>query len=302
VSLLPASGDGHCELQGAREACIDVIRIGIGGWTFAPWRGTFYPPGLAHGHELGYASRRLTSIEINGTFYRTQKPESFRRWAAEVPEDFVFAVKGPRYATTRPSLADAGPAVERFLASGVLELGDKLGPILWQLPPAKHFDSSELEAFLALLPRTASGRPLRHALEVRHRSFCVPSLVELLCRFATPLVFADADAYPSIADVAGDFVYARLQRASAAEPTGYSAAALDLWADRLRTWASGGEPEGLPRLAPPQTVPPGLRDCFVYFIDGAKERAPAAAVALIERLALTSALHAPISPRARGPG
>lgn len=261
-----------------------MIRVGIGGWTFAAWRGTFYPAGLPHGRELSYASRHLTSIEINGTFYRTQKPESFRRWAAEAPEDFVFTVKGPRYATTRPNLADAGPAIERFLTSGVLELGDKLGPILWQLPPTKHFDSAEIEAFLGLLPKIASGRALRHVLEVRHRSFCAPSLVELLRGLATPVVFTDADAYPSIADVTGDFVYARLQRASEQEPTGYGAADLDLWAERIGAWAGGDEPDGLPRLAPPRAASAGSRDCFVYFIDGAKVRAPAAAMALIERL------------------
>jgi uncharacterized protein YecE (DUF72 family) len=261
-----------------------VIRVGIGGWTYEPWRGVFYPPGLPHARELHYASRRLTSIEINGTFYRTQKPDSFRRWAAETPDDFVFSVKAPRYATYRPRLAEAGPAIERFFASGVSELGDKLGPVLWQLPPNKRFDEADLAAFLELLPRRLNGRPIRHAVEPRHRSFVEPRFVALLRRAGIAVVFGDSDVHPSIADLTGDFVYARLQRATEREPSGYSSADLDRWAARLRIWAAGDEPDDLPRILPPMTAARTPRPCFVHMIDGDKVRAPAAAMALLDRL------------------
>jgi uncharacterized protein YecE (DUF72 family) len=289
-------------MAGGGVASGAMIRVGIGGWTYEPWRGVFYPPDLPQARELSYASRRLGTIEINGTFYRTQKPESFRRWAAESPDRFVYSLKAPRYATNRPRLAEAGPSIERFFASGVTELGDKFGPVLWQLPPNKRFDADDLAAFLGLLPRTVDGRSVRHALEVRHESFRSPQLVDLLRSHRVALVFTDSPKFPSIPDLTADFVYARLQRAEEMEPDGYPPAELDRWAARLRCWASGSEPDDLPQLLPATALSADHRDCFVYMIDGAKVRAPAAAMALIERVALTRAsLRAPPPPE-RGLG
>jgi uncharacterized protein YecE (DUF72 family) len=260
-----------------------MIKVGVGGWTFAPWCGTFYPKGLPHARELEHASRHLTAIEINGTFYRTQSPESFRKWAAETPDGFVFSVKGHRFVTNRKRLAEAGPAVESFLGSGVLELGDKLGPLLWQLAPTKRFEPEDIDAFLKLLPKERGGRPLRHALEVRHETFLTPDLVEVLRRHAVPAVFAESDDYPAIPDPVGDFVYARLQRSREAEPEGYPPAELDLWAERARQWERGEMPAALPSLSAerPETRP---RDVFVFFIAGDKVKNPLAAQALLRRL------------------
>lgn len=260
-----------------------MIRVGIGGWTYEPWRGVFYPPGLAHARELAHASRHLTTIEINGTFYGTQKPESFRRWAEETPDDFVFSLKAPRFATNRRVLAEAGSSIERFFASGVSELKAKLGPILWQMSPTKRFDEDDFAAFLALLPRRADGQTLRHAVEVRHETFLVPAFVELARKFSVAIVFADSDKYPAIADVTADFVYARLQRTAEEIPTGYAPSALDQWAARARTWADGREPDDLARIAAASHARK-KRDVFFYMISGAKVRAPAAAMALITRL------------------
>ena len=188
------------------------IFIGIGGWTFEPWRGVFYPEKLTQAKELSYAASKLTSIEINGTYYGSQKPESFRKWAREVPDGFVFSLKGPRFATNRRVLAEAGNSVKRFYDSGVLELGDRLGPVLWQFAPTKKFDEADFGKFLELLPRKLEGRTLRHVVEVRHDSFCVPEFIALLRKFETPVVFAEHGKYPAIADVVSDFVYARLQK------------------------------------------------------------------------------------------
>ena len=260
-----------------------TIRVGIGGWTFAPWRGVFYPEKLTQAKELSYAASKLTSIEINGTFYGSQKPESFRKWASEVPDDFVFSLKGPRFATNRRVLAEAGESVQRFYDSGVLELGDKLGPVLWQFAPTKKFDPGDFGAFLDLLPRQIDGRRLRHVVEVRHDSFCVPEFIALLRRLNTPVVFSEHATYPAIADVTGDFVYARLQKGDDSIETCYKPKALDAWAKRLETWAAGGEPTDLPRItdAAPNKQP---RDVFAYVIHEAKVRAPAGAMALIERV------------------
>lgn len=261
------------------------IFIGIGGWTFAPWRGTFYPPGLAQAKELAYASSKLTSIEINGTFYRSQTPATYRKWAGQTPPGFVFSLKGPRAAVNRRILAEARDSIERFYDSGVLELGDRLGPVLWQFAPTKKYEEADFAAFLESLPRAREGRPLRHAVEVRHASFRVPGFLALLRRFAIPVVFAEHATYPAIADVTGDFVYARLQKGEDRVATGYPPQALDAWAARLRAWAHGGTPDDLPHLEAANISPTRPRDVFAYVIHEGKTRAPAAAMALIERLA-----------------
>jgi uncharacterized protein YecE (DUF72 family) len=261
-----------------------MIRVGIGGWTFEPWRGgAFYPKGLPQARELEYAGQRLTTIEVNGTYYGSQKPESFRRWAAETPDDFVFALKGPRFATNRRVLAEAGESIDRFMRSGVTELKHKLGPILWQFAPTKKFDADDFAAFLALLPHEREGLRVRHAVEVRHESFITPDFVTLARDAKVAIVFADSDKYPAIPDVTADFAYARLQRADEKVATGYSAKALDQWAERARAWATGGAPADLACVAgkPPAAK---AREVFVYMINGAKVRAPAAAMALIERV------------------
>jgi uncharacterized protein YecE (DUF72 family) len=261
-----------------------MIRVGIGGWTFAPWCGPFYPAGLPHARELAYACGKVTAIEVNGTFYRTQTPASFRKWAEEAPDDFVFALKGHRSVTNRSRLAEAGPAITRFVESGIGELGDKLGPINWQLAPTKKFDPDDLAAFLALLPREVEGRSLRHAIEVRHPSFLTPEFVALVRAHGVAIVFAEAEAYPAIGDPTADFVYARLQRARETEPNGYADAELDLWAEHAKTWRRGGTPDGLPLLQPEPVGHSQPRDVFMFFISGDKVRNPAAAMALIERL------------------
>ena len=259
------------------------IYIGVGGWTFAPWRGVFYPEKLTQAKELEYAASKLTSIEINGTYYGSQKPESFRKWAREVPGGFVFSVKGPRFATNRRVLAEAGDSIKRFYDSGVLELGDRLGPVLWQFAPTKKFDEADFGKFLELLPRKLDGRELRHVVEVRNDSFRVPAFIALLRKFATPVVFAEHGTYPAIADVTGEFVYARLQKGNDDIKTCYPPKQLDAWAKRLQVWAAGGEPEDLPRVDP--TKPKNIqRDVFAYVIHEGKVRAPSGAMELIERV------------------
>jgi uncharacterized protein YecE (DUF72 family) len=273
------------------------IRVGIGGWTFEPWRGTFYPKGLPHAQELAYASQHLTSIEVNGTFYRTQTPATFRKWASEVQAGFVFAIKGPRFATNRRVLAGAGDSIKRFLDSGVTELGDHLGPLLWQFAPTKKFDPADFGAFLALLPDKFDGRALRHVIEVRHDSFCTPEFIALLRKLAMGIVYTDHVKYPNIADVTADFVYARLQRGKDIVPTAYSPKELDAWTSRLLLWAQGTAPDDLSCVGPAPkpasksaTKPKGAprdvvaRDVFAYVIHEGKVRAPAGAIELIKRL------------------
>jgi len=259
------------------------IRVGIGGWTYEPWRNNFYPERWPQGRELEYASRQVTSIEVNGTYYSTQKPASFAKWRDETPDDFVFSLKASRYATNRKLLAEAGESIERFVGSGIAELGIKLGPILWQFMPTKRFEPEDFEAFLALLPQRVDGLALRHVLDVRHDSFKAPEFLTLARKYKASTVFTDSDDYPSFADLTGDFVYARLMRADAKLKTGYGPKALDAWAQRAATWAQGGEPDDLPRVDE-HGAPAKPRDVFVYFINGAKERAPAAAMALVGRL------------------
>ena len=271
--------------DGDMTALSAQIRVGVGGWNYQPWRGVFYPKGLAQAQELAYAASCLTSIEINSTFYGSQKPASFRKWAAAVPEGFMFSVKGPRFATNRRVLAEAGDFIKRFLDSGVLELGERLGPLLWQFAPTKKFDAADFGKFLELMPATAAGTRLRHVVEVRHDSFRTPEFIALLRKFATPVVFTDHARYPNIADITGDFVYARLQKGQDTIPTAYPAKELDAWAGRLRLWAQGKVPEDLPyvdAVPAPRKIAP--RDVFAYVIHEGKIRAPGAAMALIERL------------------
>lgn len=259
------------------------IRVGIGGWIYAPWRGTFYPEGLAQRLELDYASHHLSSLEINSTYYGSQRPESFTRWHDETPDDFVFSVKGPRFAMNRRVLAEAGASIERFLASGLLNLRNKLGPINWQLMPAKRFDPEDYARFLELLPAEVDGQPLRHALEVRHESFCTPEFVSLARRHGAAIVVSGDSDYPQIADVSAPFVYARIMGTTGGEPLGYAPGDLDRWAARALTWAQGGSPGDLATFDAPLAAGAG-RDVYLYVISGYKERNPAAAMALIERL------------------
>jgi len=261
-----------------------AIRVGVGGWVFEPWRGTFYPEGLSQKDELKHMSRQVTAIEINATYYGSQKPATFAKWRNETPDGFVFSVKGNRFCTNRRELAGAGESIQRFFAQGVTELGPKLGPVLWQMPNSKKFDEADFAAFLDLLPATADGLPLRHTVEVRHDSFRSPAFIALLRKHKVPVVFADHATYPGIWDVAGDFVYARLQTGSDDIDTAYPPAALDQWAGRFETWAGGGSPAELELIDSAHKAEPKPRDVFAFVIHEGKLRAPQAAEALIKRL------------------
>jgi uncharacterized protein YecE (DUF72 family) len=259
-----------------------TIRIGIGGWTYEPWRGSFYPEGLAQKRELEFASRQVTSIEINGTYYGSQKPESFAKWHDETPADFVFSLKAPRFATNRRVLAEAGPSIERFLASGLLALKAKLGPINWQFMATKRFDPVDFEAFLRLLPASHEGHALRHAIEVRHDSFRTPEFIDMLrAHGMAPVISADGP-YPQIADPTAPFVYARIMGTTEAEPRGYTPARLDEWAGRAAALAEGRVPEGLRCVG--SGAPETPRDVYLYVIAGHKAHNPQAATALIDKL------------------
>jgi uncharacterized protein YecE (DUF72 family) len=263
---MPVNAARIAVINGGRKTLMKgKIYVGIGGWTFEPWRSTFYPDRLPRKRELEFASRQLTSIEINGTYYSSFKPESWTRWRGETPQGFVFSVKASRFCTSRKELAGAGESVARFAAQGIAELGDRLGPVNWQFMSTKTFDPGDMEAFLKLLPREIGGLPLRHALEVRHESFRNHRFYALARAYNVAIVFADSDEYPAIDEGVGGFTYARLMRTRDDIETGYSAADLDRWAARAREWADHG-------------------DVFLYFISGAKHRAPFAAKALIERL------------------
>ena len=244
------------------------IRVGIGGWTFEPWRNNFYPAGLPHSQELHYASRKLSAIEVNGTFYSTFKPATFAKWRDEAPDGFVFALKAHRFSTHRKQLSTAGEAVQRFVASGIAELGDKLGPIVWQLMPSTRFDAQEVGAFLALLPREVGGRHLRHVLEPRHDSFACEEYLDLARCHGCATVHTDSDKFPAIADPDTPLAYLRLMRSEAERDTGYPPALLDQWAAGARAWVQRS----------------AEREVFAFFINGAKERAPHAAMEMIRRV------------------
>jgi uncharacterized protein YecE (DUF72 family) len=259
------------------------IHVGIGGWVFEPWRGTFYPDGLPQKRELEHAGSKLTSIEINGTYYGSQKPESFAKWRAETPDGFVFALKGSRYVTNRRVLAEAGPSIEKFVTSGLSELKEKLGPINWQFMATKAFDPKDFEAFLKLLPAEVDGVKLRHAVEVRHGSFRSPDFIALLREYEVAAITAGDSDFPQIADATAPFVYARIMGTKEVEPLGYPAKVLDAWAKRAKAWAEGGVPADLDMASPIVAEKTG-RDVFLYVISGDKVRNPAAAMALIERV------------------
>ncbi len=242
-----------------------TIRIGVGGWTFAPWRDNFYPKGLAQKSELEFASQTFGSIEVNGTYYGSQKPETFAKWHAESPDGFVFSLKAPRFATNRRVLAEAGSSIERFFASGVMELREKLGPVNWQFMPTKQFDPDDFAAFLKLLPISVEGKPIRHAVEVRHASFQDPDFVALAKAHGVAIVLAGDSAYPQIEADTAPFVYARIMGTTEDEAEGYSDTALTEWMSRARIWAK-------------------KRDVFLYVISGFKAKNPTAAMALIRRL------------------
>lgn len=260
------------------------IRVGIGGWTFEPWRDNFYPKGWAKARELEYASTHVTAIEINGTFYSTQKPATWADWAKRTPDDFVFTIKASRFCTNRRILRDGAESIAKFVNQGLSELGPKLGPILWQFAATKQFDPEDFGGFLDMLPKSVDGIPLRHAIEPRHESFRTPAFVALARKANAAIVFADADKFPQFADLTADFTYARLQKTREDQPTGYAPEDLDRWAATARAWAAGQAPEGHAYVAPSAESAGAPRDAFVFLIAGAKERNPAGAMALIERL------------------
>ena len=259
------------------------IRVGIGGWTYEPWRGTFYPDKWPQKRELEHASRQLTSIEINGTFYGLQKPETFAKWRDETPDGFVFSLKAPRFTTNRRVLGSAGDSIARFLASGIAELKEKLGAINWQLAPTTEFDSKDFEAFLKFLPKTLGSRTLRHAVEVRHESFRCEQFIALLRKHEIAAVIAGDSNYPQMADTTAPFVYVRIMGTQKSEKFGYSKTSLDAWAARAQAWASGSAAKGMGYVNSPKSDGKS-RDVYLYVISGDKERNPAAAASLIQRL------------------
>jgi uncharacterized protein YecE (DUF72 family) len=290
-----------------------AIRIGISGWRYAPWRGVFYPTDLAQRRELEYASRTFSSIEINGSFYSLQTPTSWARWHSETPEDFVFSVKGPRYITHVLRLREIEKPLANFFASGLLQLGAKLGPLLWQFPPSLQFDDALFEAFFNALPRdtgsalalarrrersrmkgrtalpTGDPLPLRHAIEVRHPSFAQTPFIRLLRRHRIALVVADsAGRFPYAEDVTADFMYLRLHGGEELYVSGYSDDALDRWADRIRRWTSGSEPEDTQKFSDLTPLRRKSRDLYCYFDNDAKVHAPFDAVRLREKLSVRS--------------
>ena len=260
------------------------IRAGIGGWTFEPWRGVFYPAGLKQADELAYAASKLTAIEINGTYYSSFKPDSWAKWRAATPDGFKFAVKASRFCTNRKILGEMGESMGKFLSQGLTELGDRLGPILWQFMGTKTFDPDDFEAFLKLLPKSQGGLPLTHVVEPRHASFMTAEFIALARKYGVVVCLADHFDYPLIPDITGDVVYARLQTGSDDIETAYSSADLDLWAGRLKAYAEGGAPSDLPAVDAANPAPRTPRDVYAFVIHEGKVRAPAAAMAIIERV------------------
>ena len=258
------------------------IYVGIGGWVFEEWRDNFYPKGLSQKRELEYASGKLTAIEVNGTYYGAQRPESFARWHDETPDAFIFTLKGPRFATNRRVLAEAGESIEKFVTGGITRLKKKLGAINWQFMATKKFDPKDFGAFLALLPDRHDGIALRHAVEVRHPSFACDEFIALCRQHEVAIITAGDSEFPVIADVTADFVYARLMGTSEKEKLGYSKTDVEKWAGRARDWSKGGAPKDLPMIGKAAAKKP--RDVFLFVISGAKARNPHAAQALIAAL------------------
>ena len=284
-----------------------TVRIGISGWTYKPWRGVFYPPRLPQKQELAFAASRFPSLEINGTFYGLQKPQDFEAWRAATPEDFVFAVKAPRYITHMKRLKDVEIPLANFFASGPLNLRHKLGPILWQFPPRMKFDALRFESFLRLLPKDTeaaaqlarqhdarldgrsateadANRPVRHAFEIRHESFACPEFITLLRQYGVALVAADTVEWPLLMDLTADFVYCRLHGSEELYVSGYDDASLQEWAALVDEWATGNDPQQAKRVTPASSRRSEGRDVYVYFDNDAKVRAPADAASLIEKV------------------
>jgi uncharacterized protein YecE (DUF72 family) len=262
---------------------VDGIRVGIGGWNFAPWRNNFYPAGLVQRRELEYASRHLSAIEVNGTYYGAQRPATYAKWAAETPEGFVFSLKAPMRIMQSRALAKTGPQIDDFLG-GIASLGDRLGPVVWQFDADQKLEREDFTAFLDLLPAEVDGRRLRHVLDVRDSAFVDARFVALMRDRGLGTVFTDSRDYPSFADLTTDFVYARLMRSRSEIASGYTEEELGHWAARARLWARGQHPDDLPYIAANGTPSAERRDVYVFFISAAKERNPAAAMALIELL------------------
>lgn len=251
-----------------------TIRAGIGGWTFDPWEGSFYPEKLPKKRQLEFASRELRAIEVNGTYYSSQKPATFAKWASEVPDGFIFSLKASRFCTNRKVLAEAGESVEKFLGQGIVELGPHLGPILWQFMGTKKFEPDDFEAFLKLLPGKLDGLQLRHVVEPRHDSFRTPEFIDMLAKYGVAAVCADHHDYPMVPDMTADFVYARLQKGTDEVKSCYPEKDVKDWTDRFKTYAAGGVPGDLPLAAPDRKVTKTPRDVFAFFITGGKVNAP----------------------------
>ncbi|WP_419826753.1 DUF72 domain-containing protein [Sphingomonas sp.] len=266
---------------------VGTIRVGIGGWTYEPWRGTFFPDKWPHAKELDYAASKLTAIEVNGTYYSSQKPATFAKWGKAVPDGFKFALKASRYCTNRKVLAEAGESIARFCGQGIVELGDRLGPILWQFMATKKFAADDFEAFLKLLPGSRDGVPLDHVVDVRHESFACPEFVALARAAGVAICHTDSADYPAIGDATGPLRYARLMRTVEAEATGYATDAIANWVNVARGWAEGRGDDLFPKAdeTPGKDMP---RDAYLFYISGAKVRAPQAAMATIERLTASS--------------